>query len=392
MGILTVKMPDIGEGVVEGEVVEWLKKVGDPIKQDEPIVIVMTDKATVELPAPKPGFLAKQYYAVGQIAIRDKPLYDIETDEMEKAPQTKETPSVSKAENITPKKIPTQTGKALAIPPIRKLAKEMGIDIQTIQGTGKEGRITIDDLKKQVGSLSFPVVEREDDEIVPLVGIRHLMAKKMKESKQVIPHFSYFEQVDATRLIQLRENFKKEAEKEGIHLTYIPFIIRALSLTLKKYPTVNSSLDPSSTKLALHKHHHVGIAMSTSLGLIVPVLKEVQNLSLFDLIRAYHELKQKAMANKLSPSDMKDGTISISNFGVLGNGGLWATPIINYPEAAILALAKIKKQPLVRNNTLVVRDVLNLSWSFDHRIIDGDLAAHFSHHFTDLLQNPAALL
>lgn len=397
--IFTVTMPDIGEGVMEGEVIEWLKQPNDPLQQDEPVVVVMTDKATVELPAPHPGMLVKQYYKPGQMAIKDKPLYDIELSEEEMeivTPKTTQKPPVEPIQDTykTPK--PSSVEKALAAPPTRKLARDLGIDINQLQGTGKEGRVTNDDVLKYQTSASkiapSPILRLPGDKEVPLIGIRNLMAKKMADAKRNIPHFSYFEQVDATRLVQLRHSFKEEASKQGISVTYMPFIIRALSLSLTQHPVVNSSLDQAKNAIVIHSQHNVGIAITTPNGLIVPVLKNVQNMSLQQVIIAYEELKTRALVGKLSPSDMKESTISISNFGVLGGGGLWATPIINTPEAAILAIARIHKAPLVRNGLVVVRDVLNLSWSFDHRVIDGDQAATFSHHLSTLLQNPAPLM
>lgn len=388
--IFTVNMPDIGEGVAEGEVIEWLKKENDPLKQDEPVVIVMTDKATVELPSPQPGKLAKQYYKPGQMAQRGKPLYDIEV-EGEASSKPVEVATTKKIEVAPEPVIQKRTeGTVLATPHVRHLARQMGITIEDIKGTGKEGQITEIDLKGITHST--PLVAMEDDEIVPLIGIRQLMAKKMKESKSEIPHFSYFEQVDATRLVALRQKVKEEAAKIEISLTFMPFLIKALSLTIKQFPSINSQLDKAANQLILHKQHNIGVAMTTSMGLIVPVLKQVQDKSLEEIIKAYDDLKSRALSGKLTSADMKDSTITISNFGVLGGGGLWATPIINYPEAAILAVAKIQKQPMVKNGELVVRDALNLSWSFDHRIIDGDMAASCSHHFSELLQNPASLL
>lgn len=397
MAIFTVKMPDIGEGVVEGEIIEWLKKVGDPIAQDEPVLIVMTDKATVELPAPYPGILATQYYKVGEIAIKDHPLYDIEASVA--IPATASSPKVpvcshKSSPQATEKPIPSY-GKALATPPIRKLARDLNIDLGTIPGTGNDGRVTLDDIKQQLqGSTAnvSPVTAFPDDEIIPLVGIRKLMAEKMMESVHQAAHFSYFEQIDATRLVQLRQNIKKEAEKTGIRLTYMPLLIRALSLALTKFPTLNSSLDRKAQQLRIHKQHNIGIGMSTEHGLIVPVIKDVEKLSLEEIIRAYEELKEKAKNHKLLPQDMKDATITISNYGVLGGGGRWATPVLNYPEVAILAVARIQKQPVVKNDEIVIKDTLNLSWSFDHRVVDGDLAATFSQYYSNLLENPASLL
>lgn len=404
--IFTVTMPDIGEGVVEGEVIEWLKNEGEDVHQDEHVVVVMTDKATVELPAPYPGKMGKQYYQAAQIAIKGRPLYDIVLAEGQTAHvshhgakfapppcQNGKKPTVEFRAELPP--TVTTSGEVLAIPQVRHLARQLGIDLNQVRGSGKDGRITVEDLQrfqKTQQSSGTPPTRLPEDEIIPIAGIRSLMAKRMAESKANIPHFSYFEQVEATRLVKMRQHFKTEAVKENINITYMPFLIRALSLTLKQFPIFNSSVDMAANQLIVHKVHHIGIAMTTPLGLIVPVLKNVQEMNLHQLIRAYEELKVRATNGKLLSSDMKDSTITISNFGVLGGGGLWATPIINYPEAAILAVARIQKQPIIKNGELTLRDMLNLSWSFDHRIIDGDMAATFSNYYANLILNPAPLL
>jgi len=405
--VYSFNLPDIGEGVVEGEVIEWLKQVGEKVKQDEPVVVVMTDKATVELPSPYPGTLLKHYYRVGEVAIKDQPLYDLQLDEginaskasLEKPPKAQILPLEAS------KKAPTQIhaqkkeergqkSKALAVPKIRHLAREMGIDLQDISGTGSDGRITMADLQgvRSEKELASSIAYLDGDEEKPLIGIRGLMAKKMAQSHAHIPQFSYFEQVIATRLIQLRQNFKGKAEQEGIHLSFMPFFIRALALTAHQYPIVNSSLDTKTGTLILHKQCNVGIAIASTQGLIVPVLKGVQEMGLEDIIKNYDVLKNKALAGKVPPNEMKEATITISNFGVLGGEGIWATPMISEPEVAILALARIHKAPIVKDQDIVVKDVLPISWSFDHRIIDGEMAAAISHYYCVLLRDPAFLL
>ena len=386
--IRIIKLPDIGEGVVEGEVITWFKNVGDKVQLDEPVVSVMTDKATVELPSPFAGTLAERFVEEGKIAFKDKPLYSIQTDSSIK----EENPSI-----IEPKKkqmsieVDKQISSNQVEPEARRITKTLNIDLTTIEGTGKDGRITTKDLHqksiKQVHIESF-----EDDQIVPLKGIPRLMAEKMALSKREAPHFSYFEQIDATHLIQLKDSFKKAGLKENIHITFMPFIIKAVSLCLNEFPKVNSTLDMENGNLRIHQHHHIGIAVSVDGGLIVPVLKNVESMPIETLIRAYDKLITKSKNQELKPEDLKGSTITISNFGSFGGSGRWATPIINFPEVAILALAKIQKQPMVKQEKIAVRDALNISWSFDHRVIDGYLAANFSHFFRTLLENPSTLL
>lgn len=417
--IVTVPLPEIGEGVIEGEVIEWLKQVGDPVRQDEPVVVVMTDKATVELPAPCPGVVIKHYFQVGEISIRDKPLYDIEVDGTTiSAKEDKETlrrdsqaigdkftseckkrsSNASKSVNKQKNQIDTSNihEKVLATPKVRGAAKKLDIDLNLIKGTGKDGRISYDDIKSHVANTQsrpkIPLLHLHDDEEQPLMGIRGLMAKSMAEGHAHIPQFSYFEQVEATRLVQLRENSKEKAAKEQINLSYMPFFIRALSLTLQQFPLMNSCVDVDAAKIIIHKQHNIGIAMASSQGLIVPVLKGVQNMTLEEIIKAYEALKIKASTGKLSSNDMKEATITITNFGVLDGAGIWATPMIHYPEVAILGVARIRKEPVVRNDEVVVREILPLSWSFDHRIIDGELAVSISHFYHNLIRDPAVLV
>lgn len=403
--IFTVLLPDIGEGVAEGEVIEWLKNVGASLRQDEPVVVVMTDKATVELPAPYPGILAKQHHKPGEIVRKDTPLYDIGLDENVKAvtnkhtrqknpcPKEKTVPNDAPQQQKIPSNAEPRTKESLAIPKVRHLAKELGINIDEISGSGKDGRVLADDLKnsfKKNEELQ-PVLRLDDDEVQPLIGIRGLMAKKMSQSKLHIPQFSYFEQVDVSRLIQMRQKFKDKALSEGIRLSYMPFFIRALSLIIKKYPIINSSIDITSNAVVYHKQQNIGIAIASPQGLIVPVLKGVQDMSLDTFIRSFDNLKVKAQGGHLTSKDMKDATITISNFGVLGDG-LWATPMISDSQVAILAVARMRKAPIVKNEELIIRDVLPLSWSFDHRVIDGELAAQISQDYCRLLKDPVNLL
>ncbi|MBA3602085.1 MAG: 2-oxo acid dehydrogenase subunit E2 [Parachlamydiaceae bacterium] len=444
--IFTVTFPDIGEGVVEGEVIEWHKKVGDSIKQDESVVVVMTDKATVELPSPHPGILAKQYFAPGEMAIRDRPLYDIELignpkafnnnapdseqeNASESGSQTDSHPasaltknhaadgsgkiatacameSISTKEDASndpnaqfsttmPAQSQATTGKNLATPKVRGLAKVLEISLTDIRGSGKDGRVIPQDLTRKIrqdSDTKTMLLSLPGDEEIPVIGIKARMAKKMAESKEMIPSFSYFEEVEVTQLVKLKANMKAKALNEGVHLTYMPFILRALSASIIKYPVLNSSFDKERSKLILHRTQNIGIAVASPLGLIVPVLKGVEKLSLEPLIRRFEELVLRAQQGKLHSNDMKEGTLTVSNFGSNGSHGLWATPVINYPEVAILAIGKIHPQAVVRNGEVAIRDILNLSWSFDHRVIDGEAATHISQYFCSLLQNPATLL
>lgn len=365
MGNFSVKLPDIGEGVVEGQVIEWLKKVGEPVGQDEAVVVVMTDKATVELPSPHQGVLAKQCYHAGEIAKVGEPIYEI---------------------SLTDSKIAFKE-EILATPHTRHLADELGVKIETLQGSGKEGRITDEDVEK-AAHIRKP--ENGQEERLPIIGVRYAVAEKMSESKTRIPDYSYFDSLDATRLIQLRNKIKAEAEKENIKVSYMPFILRALSMTMLKFPLLNSSVDFEKKEIILHAQHDVGIAVNQEEGLIIAVLRNVEKMGMQEVVRSYDALMKKVQKGELSREERVHSTITVSNFGPLG--GKWATPIINYPESAILGIAKIRKEPVVRGEEIVIRDLMNLSWTFDHRVIDGELAAKVSNYFIHLLENPMELL
>ncbi len=361
--IFSVKLPDIGEGVVEGQVIEWLKKVGDTVGQDEAVVVVMTDKATVELPSPHEGVLAKQCYHAGEIAKVGESIYEISVGSTVLVEQ-----------------------EILATPHTRHLADELGVKLESLHGSGKEGRITDEDVGK-AAHVKDP--EKAQEQRVPMIGVRYLVAEKMSEAKARIPDYSYFDSLDATRLIQLRNKIKSDAEKEGIKVSYMPFILRALSMTICRFPLLNSSVDFEKKEIIMHAQHDMGIAVSQEAGLIIAVLKNVEKMGMQEVVRSYDALMKKVQKGELSREERIRSTITVSNFGPLG--GKWATPIINYPESAILGIAKIRKEPVVRGEEVVIRDQMNLSWTFDHRVIDGELAAKVSNYFIHLLENPMEL-
>lgn len=344
MGKSVFRMPDIGEGVAEGEVIRWLKNEGEFVKKDEPVLTVMTDKATVELPSPYEGRLLKQFYKEGEMAQKGTPLYEVET---------------------------TGEVAALASPQVRKAAQEKGIKLEEVKGSGPEGRVLLHDLD---------ATQKTAREVTPLHGIPLAMALKMTESKAQIPHFSYFDQADAEML---------SAKVRETKASFMPYFIKALSEVLTQYPVLNSSYDEEKRGLIFHPHHHIGIAVATSYGLVVPVLKNVESLSLAQIAEKYTQLVEAAKAQKLPAEAFKEGTFTLSNFGALSERGQFATPLIPYPQAGILATARIKPQPAVHEGKLTVRLLLNCSWSFDHRLIDGALAAKISDAFIQRIENPS---
>ncbi len=386
----TVNLPDIGEGVVEGEVVEWLKELGDDLAQDEPVVVVMTDKATVELPAPHPGKLAKRYFDVGELALLDKPLYDIEVEgevegEVEEsAPIEEEKP----VEVVAPKKeTPKVEGdKVLAAPATRQLAKQLGVNLSGCTASGLDGEVTVEDVKRVYAptkSEAIPIHHFDDDETVPLVGVQRLMADAMERSRKEIPHFSFFERLDVEELWERKEQMKAQFAAKGVKLTLMPFYIEALSKALEKVPLANASLDRANRQVIIHKRHNIGIAMNSGHGLIVPVLKGVERMGFEELVIAFDQLKKRALASQLTSTDMKEGTISITNFGTLG--GIGGTPVIPLPQTAIVGLGKIEKAAAVVDDQIAIRREQLICYSFDHRLIDGAAAATLSNAFVNKL-------
>lgn len=389
--IMTITLPDIGEGVVEGEVIEWLKKEGEPVSQDEPVVVVMTDKATVELPSPYAGRFVKGYYQVGELALLDEPLYDIATDqaseELETVEEKKLEPAVQKEKVVSQK--PTETGLQ-ASPAVRHLAKQLGVSLCEVS-KDHTGPLTAEDVKKHLfkeaalsSTTTLPPLPRYEGSFEePLVGIRGLMAETMDISNRVIPHFSFFAPLCTESVRQRREEQKERYAEKGIKLTFMPFFIQALSLALKNVPAANASVDLAAKKLLVHSVHNIGIAMNTPQGLVVPVLKGVESMSFEEIVLGFEALKEKARLGKLEPGMMKEATVTLTNFGTLG--GLAGTPVIPYPQTAILGMGKIQKEAVVEEDVVVIRERVLLSWSFDHRVLDGAKAALLSSSFVDVL-------
>lgn len=388
---IIINMPDIGEGIAEGEIIKWLKTVHDNVVKNEPVVLVMTDKATIELSAPREGKISKLFYQEGDIAACQTPLYALDLLNQD-AIKIEQNDPHSSSENRPPDS--KQEKQVLAAPFVRQLAQDLNIDLAQVQGTGKDGAVTEKDVK-EFAALSLGSIRSSlppSSEFIGLKGIQLSMAKKMKESYSQIPHFSYFERVDVSKLVIMKEGIKHELSQKELVVTYMPFFIRALSLLIQKYPFINSWFNYAENQWIIHKHQHIGIAVSTNNGLIVPVLRDVQEMDLLTIIEKYETLKQKSLKGQLAPEEMKKSTITLSNFSILGSGAQWTTPIINSPEVAILAIAKIHKQPFIENEQIVVRDALNLSWSFNHCVIDGEMAALVSYYYNKLISNPKNLL
>lgn len=391
--ILQFRLPDIGEGVSEGEIIKFLVKEGEEVKVDQPVVEVMTDKVNVQIPSPYSGKVSRILVKEGDRVKVGEVIMEIEGEGAEivaRHEEKKEKEAAPASEVALPQGVQVAAARMeaiLATPAVRKLAKELGVELSKVKGSGPGGRITEADVRSFATQVAAPA---KGEEIIPLRGMRRTIAEHMVKARQMAVPVTHVDEVDVTELVQLREAFKGVAEKKGVKLTYLPFIIKALIPALKEFPFMNASVDEESESIVLKKYYNIGIATDTEQGLIVPVVKEVDRKDIFQIAAEIEELSTKARQGKLNLEEVRGGTFSITNVGSIG--GLFATPIINYPEVAILGLHKIAKRPVVRNNLIEARDVTYLSLTFDHRIIDGAYAARFLARVIEMLQDPKKLL
>ncbi len=404
-----LRLPELAESVVEGEIVGWLKKEGDFIKKNEPLVEVMTEKVNVEIPSPYEGFLVKIIAKEGDVipvnapmAIFSEPDEDpskIDIDEIltgEPIPVTRKIGEERVEEKKKEAEVPSQLseGKVPITPAARKLARELGIDIEAIPIKGKR-RIQKKDVLEYAESLKATqrVEPKEVEPLkkVPLKGIRREISKRLRESKDRAVHTLHVDEADLTELVNLRAKAKKIAELEGVQLTYLPFIVKAVVLALKKHPYLNSTFDDEKGEILVHSTYNIGIATATEEGLIVPVIKNVESKTLIEIAKEIADLSERARKGTLALDEVTGGTFSITNIGSIG--GLFSFPIINYPQVAILGVHSIKKRPVVNENgEIVVRDMTYMSLSFDHRVVDGAEAARFTKDLIEILENPESLL
>jgi pyruvate dehydrogenase E2 component (dihydrolipoamide acetyltransferase) len=410
------KFPDIGEGLTEGEIVRWLVKEGDEVKEGQPLVEVETDKALAEIPSPKTGVILKimakekEIVKVGQVIViigekgealatpPPRPRSVGVVGELEEAPE--EVPSVTFA--AEPVKTVLVSEHALATPAVRALAKELGVDINKVKGSGPEGRVLEKDVRQFADAKGKPPepekkvtkVKKYDlygyVDRIPLRGVRRSIAKAMVKSKYTAPHVTTMDEADVTELWKIREKEKKAAEKKGIKLTILPFIIKAVIAGLSEHPYLNATLDDENEEIILKKYFNIGVATDTPEGLMVPVVKNAKDKSILQIAQELTQLVEKARNRTIDLADLKGGTFTISNYGALG--GIYATPIINYPEVAILGVGKIREMPVVRNGKLVVRKILSLALSFDHRVVDGAEGARFLNTVIARLEDPDLIL
>lgn len=404
------RFPDVGEGITEGEIVRWLVKEGEKVKEDQPLVEVETDKAIVEIPAPKAGTILKLHYKEGETVKVGSVLVTLGEEgaapgaakaEEARRPSTTVVGVLEEAEEEVAKpeeKAAVEKKEAerpvQATPAARRLAKELGVDLAQVQGSGPGGAVTEGDVRTAAEKKPAVKVTKKYDvygyiERIPLKGIRKATARRMAESWEKIPRVTHMDEADVTTLVRLREKAKKEAEGKGVKLTYLPFMIKACIAALKEYPYLNATLEEEKEEIILKKYYNIGIATDIGEGLMVPVVKGADQKPIFEIAREIEALAKAAQARTIDLADLKGGTFTITNIGVIG--GTYATPIVNYPEVAILATGKIHEKPVVREGKVEVRKVLPLSLSFDHRVADGAYAARFVTRLIEYLENPGLL-
>ena len=414
MGVHVFKLPDIGEGVVEGEVVQWHVSVGDAVKEDDPIVDVMTDKATVTIPSPVSGVVSSLNGEAGDMIAVGSALVEFDSEdtlpaagpvaaaepEVEAASEPEPEPETEPASEPDPEPAPAPaapSGRALASPALRRRAREAGIDIAQISGSGPSGRIRNADLDAFIaadGSVTgteptAQSAKRTDVTEVKVVGLRRKIAEQMTTSKTRIAHFSYFEEADVTELETLRRTLNASRDVTQPKLTYLPFIMLALSKIMPDHPECNAIYDDQAGVVMRHGAVHIGIATQTERGLYVPVVKHVEAMDAWQAAEEMQRVAGAARDGTASLDDLTGSTFTITSLG--RDGGLGATPIINHPEVAILGVHKAREMPVVRDGQIVVRRIMNLSSSFDHRVVDGADGAALIQHLKRMLENPALI-
>lgn len=424
--IQDVKLPELGEGVTEGELVKWLVKPGDAVKVDQTIAEVLTDKATVEVPTPVAGTVKELKFKSGDVVKVGSTMITLEgggaaTAAPAKAPTAATTvtaPAAAAAQvsapvaSVSSQAIfpPVADSKVLATPATRRLAREMGIDINTLSGSGLAGRVTREDVlsgkgvaaaqapagsKAAAPSMTIPRPAYQGpagapEERVAIVGIRKRIAENMQRAKHVIPHFTIMDEAKVDAMVAMRESLKEHAEKHGTKITYLPIVMKALIATIREFPMFNASIDDAAGEIVYKKYFNLGFAADTPNGLVVPVIKNADQKSILEISKEILDLSKRARDGKLKPDEMKGATITITNIGSIG--GTYATPVINHPEVAILGMYKIDEKPVIKNGQLSAIKVMNYTMTADHRLIDGAVAARFLAAFIARIENPGKLL
>jgi 2-oxoisovalerate dehydrogenase E2 component (dihydrolipoyl transacylase) len=404
-------LPEIGEGVYEAELVSWLVKPGDTVKRGQALAEVLTDKATMEVPAPFGGTITAlhaepgQQVKVGQLLLTFEPAGQAEP--VAAKPVAAATAPAGPAVGAAPRRN-GPAGDRLpvrAAPSVRYLARQLGIDLVRVQGTGPSGRILIEDLTSAIGQRlalgadeavpAGPSLPRADygtpGTRLKLQGLRRKIAEHMVLSKKTIPHYGYVDECDVTELVRLRQGLRDAAPALGVKVTYLAFFVKAVTAALKEVPLVNASLDETAGEIVLHDRYHIGIAVATPQGLIVPVVQDADRKDLYEIAREIDRLSADARAGRARREDLRGGTFTITSIGNVG--GLFSTPVINHPEVGILGIGKVVKRPLFDDaGNVRPADMVYLSFAFDHRVVDGAVGAVFGNAIIRQLQNPVALL
>ncbi|MFL5245665.1 MAG: dihydrolipoamide acetyltransferase family protein [Gemmataceae bacterium] len=408
------RIPELGEGVYEAEFVSWLVKIGQTVKRGQPLMEVLTDKATMEVPSPFAGTIASlnaepgRKVKVGEVILTyasagETPPVAVKEPEDHKAkPPAKETkPAIARKNgNSTSLRTATSAMPIKAAPSVRQMARKLGIDLTRVGGSGPQGRILIEDLSNFLEAREPASRKRETQPSpdygrpgtrIKFVGLRRKIAEHMVEAKQTVPHYTYVDECDVTELVRLRESLKETFAGSGVKLTYLAFFVKAAVAALKKVPIVNASLDEKTEEIVLHDRYHIGIATATPGGLIVPVVHDADRKDLLELARDIERLSNDARTGKVKLEDLRGGTFTITSVGNIG--GLISTPIINLPEVGILGLGRILKRPVFdASGAIKPADMIYLSFSFDHRVLDGAVGAAFANAVIKSLRNPGALL
>ncbi|GGI41443.1 dihydrolipoamide acetyltransferase family protein [Mammaliicoccus stepanovicii] len=424
------KLPDIGEGIHEGEIVKWFVKAGDEIQEDDVLCEVQNDKSVVEIPSPVSGKVEEVMVEEGTVSVVGDTIVKIDSpdaeglqfkghdeeeetkEEAKEAPKAEETKeeasSESKSEEVDDSK------RVIAMPSVRKFARDNDVNIKAVSGSGKNGRILKEDVeaylnggsKQEAATEEAPAqTSTEDTKAVQpaqvpegefpetrekIPAMRKAIAKAMVNSKHTAPHVTLMDEIDVQELWDHRKKFKEVAAEQGTKLTFLPYVVKALVSALKKYPALNTEFDEENGEI-VHKHYYnIGIAADTDRGLLVPVVKNADHKSMFEISDEINELAVKARDGKLQANEMKGATCTISNIG--SAGGQWFTPVINHPEVAILGIGRIAQKPIVKDGEIIAAPVLSLSLSFDHRQIDGATGQNAMNHIKRLLNNPELLL
>lgn len=438
---IEVKLPELGEGVTEGELVKWLVKIGDTVKPDQPVAEVMTDKATVEVPTPVGGVVKELKFKVGDVIPTEKIILLLDGAGSTASPTAATTPATKTAPAATPPAPsaapssstaapakpqppagamasnsgfypPVADSRVLATPSTRRLARESNIDINNLKGSGLAGRVTREDVMSSGGgqsngggletySAKAPAtgIPRPAyngpagalEERVAIRGIRRKIAENMQMAKHIIPHFTLMDEAEVNELVQMRESLKDYAEKQGTKITYLPFVMKALISACRQFPMFNSSIDDATQEIVYKKYFNLGFAADTPNGLMVPVIKNADQKTILELSHEIIDLSKRARDGKLKPEEMKGATITVTNIGSVG--GTYATPIINHPEVAILGMYKISDRLILKENGQVSSSkVMNFTITADHRLIDGAVAAHFLKLFISKVQKPGMMM